>query len=916
LLLLQPPPPVGEDYTERPRVPPWYRDWALSLNTTTLFPLGLAPGENVFDLAPRPPAPLPQSWTLNLDTTTLFPTALGPGKQAYDLARGPAPPVQSWAASFDLALIGQDQIPARLVGQDPPAPPQLGFARDWALNLNTTTLFPTGGPLPVMWWDVPPSPVAPPALTWSAPQADTFLIIVAPPPGDQTFEVPRAPQLPFRDWTRANFTIVPFVAATPPPGEDFTDRPPVPPYYREWQLDDLVLTTLAPIFPAGKPVSDLPPRAPARPDASWTQFFDLNLLQPPPPVGDDYSERPQVPPYYREWALNDLLLTTLAVTLPPGDQTFETPKAPQAPFRDWTLPNFTITPFAAATPPPGRNFTDRPPPVQWYRSWELDLVDTTLFGRDASLAGKASFDLAPRGYPRPDATYTVAFQFGLVAPPLPTGAQYSGQFSALPPPPRNPALTWTFSYLLELVGQDAMLVGDQLSARPPVPPFYRDWALNLVDTTLFPPAPPIAQLDWPLPRAPFRNDQTYSLDLGQFTPAALPPGKLIYDLPRGPPRPDATWTFSYLLNLVGRDARLAGVQTSELPPRAPYRIEQTWTLDLGQFIPAPPPPTNRDWPLPTPPFRLDETFARAFTLPLRGQDAFPLLVAGAAYELSPRQKPFRIDAGWIVSPFLASFPNPPIRQYDWPLPTPPYRQPDLRSWAAWRFLGLADRVTLRLAAATYDLAPGQRPFRIEQTTAFTLPAQTRGPFRFPFNQYDWPVPVPPYRLPGLTQWAFGLEAPAFPSLVAYACTVVNAETGQTAVQAYTVSAAVAAWTATTEITPRCMGVLGTTPIQYRGATIQFATTFYDFNGNVAQPPGATVEVAYIDATEQILVTASIPMVPPGPGTAAWTAQWDSRTAGVGPVTWSVHTGSTPFAVEDGSFLLQGNAANQAAVGSF
>jgi hypothetical protein len=34
-----------------------------------------------------------------------------------------------------------------------------------------------------------------------------------------------------------------------------------------------------------------------------------------------------------------------------------------------------------------------------------------------------------------------------------------------------------------------------------------------------------------------------------------------------------------------------------------------------------------------------------------------------------------------------------------------------------------------------------------------------------------------------------------------------------------------------------------------------------------------------------------------------------RTAGPGPVFWSVHSSGLPFAVEDGRFMLRANTAN-------
>lgn len=93
---------------------------------------------------------------------------------------------------------------------------------------------------------------------------------------------------------------------------------------------------------------------------------------------------------------------------------------------------------------------------------------------------------------------------------------------------------------------------------------------------------------------------------------------------------------------------------------------------------------------------------------------------------------------------------------------------------------------------------------------------------------------------------------------------------------------------------------------FRGATIQFATTFYDANKNVMNPPGAVITLHFLDGTQ-----ATITMVAPSGPQTQWTAQWDSRGQQPGPVSFSVHsTGpGIPYAVDDGQFTLTANNAN-------
>lgn len=97
----------------------------------------------------------------------------------------------------------------------------------------------------------------------------------------------------------------------------------------------------------------------------------------------------------------------------------------------------------------------------------------------------------------------------------------------------------------------------------------------------------------------------------------------------------------------------------------------------------------------------------------------------------------------------------------------------------------------------------------------------------------------------------------------------------------------------------------------RGSTIQFATNFYNANGALTQPPGAVVNISFQSVDEQSLPSIQIPMVAPAGAETRWTALWDTRNVGAGPVSFSIHsTGSlVPLSVEDGGFMLKANNAN-------
>lgn len=104
-----------------------------------------------------------------------------------------------------------------------------------------------------------------------------------------------------------------------------------------------------------------------------------------------------------------------------------------------------------------------------------------------------------------------------------------------------------------------------------------------------------------------------------------------------------------------------------------------------------------------------------------------------------------------------------------------------------------------------------------------------------------------------------------------------------------------------------MASVFTTPSFFRGQTIEFLTTFYDFNGAVVQPPSAFVNLAFGDGSPDI----EIALAPVGGGSVQWSGTWDSRgVSAPAVVAWSIHSAAPiPCAVEDGIFALTANPAN-------
>jgi hypothetical protein len=107
-----------------------------------------------------------------------------------------------------------------------------------------------------------------------------------------------------------------------------------------------------------------------------------------------------------------------------------------------------------------------------------------------------------------------------------------------------------------------------------------------------------------------------------------------------------------------------------------------------------------------------------------------------------------------------------------------------------------------------------------------------------------------------------------------------------------------------------MNLLGvtSTPL-FRGSTVRFKTTFYDFDGTtVVQPASALVRVTTNGGTTVLEIAMDPPVNPAAD--PAWTAIWDTRGSPPSTVFWSIHTSGPPaVSVEDGSFQLPANPAN-------
>lgn len=96
---------------------------------------------------------------------------------------------------------------------------------------------------------------------------------------------------------------------------------------------------------------------------------------------------------------------------------------------------------------------------------------------------------------------------------------------------------------------------------------------------------------------------------------------------------------------------------------------------------------------------------------------------------------------------------------------------------------------------------------------------------------------------------------------------------------------------------------------FRGATVVFETTFFDYKDLINLPTQAFVEITFPDVNGNPQ-TMQIQMLNPTAPDTLYLAELDTRNMGTGPVYWSIHSAApVPVAVEDGSFVLTANPAN-------
>lgn len=562
------------------------------------------------------------------------------------------------------------------------------------------------------------------------------------------YDLPRAYPRADQTWTwQYNLNLIGQDVIPGPPGRAYYDRPPPVNWYRSWELN-LQQNTLVP-FPIGENVFDLPPRDYQRILESWTWQYNLNLIgQDRLPTGKQITDLPpRSYPRPDETWISVYNLNLIGQDQVPGfRQIYDlSPRGYPRPDATWT--NSYNLNLIGQDVVPGKQFTDRPPPVQWYRSIELGLVNLLTVPPSTlpNFTGQVT-DIPPRDYQRIIEGWTWNYNPNLIGQDVVPGKQ----FTERPPPvnwyrdwalnlvtttlfvsntPNVIASTdlpprdyqriiegWTWNYNLNLIGQD-VVPGKQYTDRPPPVNWYREWALNLQQSTLQP--IPYGKFIYDLPPRDFgRILESWALNLQQSTLQPIPYGANVTDLPpRDYQRILESWTWAYNLNLIGQDALPKGMQYTDRPPPVNwYRSAELNLLQSTLGIQFPPGAIFFDLPprdyqrfvilganyynlnligkdvLPadgrrifdlTPPLppRLEQTIGLNLALNLPTPQMPPAILHSGIVTARPPERPLPLPAiAWFNNPILALLPTFNPAPANRPLFTLPPNTPITQFW--------------------------------------------------------------------------------------------------------------------------------------------------------------------------------------------------------------------------------------------
>jgi hypothetical protein len=255
--------------------------------------------------------------------------------------------------------------------------------------------------------------------------------------------------------------------------------------------------------------------------------------------------------------------------------------------------------------------------------------------------------------------------------------------------------SWTASYNLNLRGKDQLPVGDQFTELPPRPASRLTDYTWIVAGNNFPPLPPpppsnvIFRPYWKglpdQPPTPLLQQSVFQAYPTLYTVVAalpVPLAKQITDTPAQPSRLDQTWTWQYNKNLIGQDQLPVGEQVYLLVPSqvVPDQIQLRswqWSFNLNLIgrdrLPIGEQVTDLAPSQRTPEQIQLHSWLWSYNLNLRGKDQVP--VGEQISELAPSQKPaeqpqLRVWT-WSYNLSLIAQDRLPVGEQIWERPTLP-----------------------------------------------------------------------------------------------------------------------------------------------------------------------------------------------------------------------------------------------------
>jgi hypothetical protein len=274
----------------------------------------------------------------------------------------------------------------------------------------------------------------------------------------------------------------------------------------------------------------------------------------------------------------------------------------------WLSPNIVLTAVPTQRPFVQTDWPLTPASPQPERTIAAS-YNKNLIGQDKLPVGEVFSERPQLLAPALFQTWINTVNLALVTvPPLPRPP--FNQFDwPLTPAAGQPAQSWASSYNQNLIGQDRLPVRQQDWQNPVPVQWYRDWSINLLQSTLFIVQRPFAQFDWPVSIAPPRLDQSFTASYNKnlIGQDRLPSGASFTERPQlGPAQPERSVTASYNPNLIGQDKLPSRQQDWPLTPSATAAVIQTWIQAVNLALLHQPPVVGPlgilcnqyAWPLP------------------------------------------------------------------------------------------------------------------------------------------------------------------------------------------------------------------------------------------------------------------------------------------------------------------------------